>query len=649
MTWVHFRGALLALGVVLGALGCEGEDPRADGGEPDVEVRDSGSDDSGVQPCSADHHVLDGACVACPDGTFHGAGDDPRGPDTFCEPIVCAAGERVASHFCVPCPPGSFGNLAGDDASGPDTTCDGGFEAAPPPEYDPLAMATDTRDSVRNLEAAIPVMCYTSTEGRSNPCWVCHTQGSAPVAWIDWDLQEAYAFSDEGLENHWVNVFEDRTERVAAISEEAILDYIRTDNYTPLMEALGERTDGTEYLGYVPDLDFRQGFDDEGFAHDGSGWRALRYKPFPGSFWPTNGSTDDVFIRLPATFRETRELYKINLAILEAVVASDPTASDPEIVREVEPISEVLAGFDLDGDGTLSERITEIRGMPAHYAGAASEVVTLRGTYPQDTEYLHSVRYVDPDAPGMIAARMKELRYSRNTNALSVTVRNWRFEVEDDAREDGLLPEYGGSGVNGMIGTLGWRLQGFIEDENGWLRAQTDEETRFCMGCHGLIGAVVDGTFTLPRKLPGAAGWRYQTIEGIFDVPQAGHEQPEILTYFERNRAADELRANTEMLERFFDAAGNVDRTAVLRAAPGGDRDLAWLLGPSRERALTLNRAYRTIVIDQDFVHGRDANVAPLANVHASVENGDTELGAAENVYRDGVMQLDWGWLPSGR
>ena len=31
----------------------------------------------------------------------------------------------------------------------------------------------------------------------------------------------------------------------------------------------------------------------------GSDWRTVRYQPFPGAFWPTNGSTGDVFIRLP--------------------------------------------------------------------------------------------------------------------------------------------------------------------------------------------------------------------------------------------------------------------------------------------------------------------------------------------------------------
>ena len=43
--------------------------------------------------------------------------------------------------------------------------------------------------------------------------------------------------------------------------------------------------------------------DGQGFARDRSGWRALRYKPFSGTFWPTNGSSDDVFVRLDPDFR----------------------------------------------------------------------------------------------------------------------------------------------------------------------------------------------------------------------------------------------------------------------------------------------------------------------------------------------------------
>lgn len=134
----------------------------------------------------------------------------------------------------------------------------------------------------------------------------------------------------------------------------------------------------------------------------------------------------------------------------------------------------------------------------------------------------------------------------------------------------------------------GWQLQGFIEDAEGRLRLQSDEEHRVCMGCHDGIGVTVDQTFSFPRTLPGAEGWRYQDLRGIPDAPQVGHRDGEILTYFRRVGAGDELRANTELFARYF-PGGRLDEAAVLRAA-----DLAELLTPSRARAraLALDTAY---------------------------------------------------------
>ena len=353
-----------------------------------------------------------------------------------------------------------------------------------------------------------------------------------------------------------------------------------------------------------------------------------------------------MFIRLPAKFRTTPELYKINLSILEFAVTLDP--ADPQYktaIRHVEPINEVLAGFDLDGDGQLEESVQEIRGLPRTFAGGAADEEVEAFIYPHNTEFLHSVRYVDPDEPNLTATRMKELRYSRRRNAYEPDRRYTMVEREAEERELGKLPIYRGSAIGGFQGVYGWILQGWIEDENGWLRLQTHEEHRFCMGCHGAIGANVDGTFTLPRKVPGAEGWRYQDIRGIPDVPQAGHTKPEFLTYFERNRGADELRANDEMLDAFFKKEGDLYEpieAKVRRAAPGGDRDLAWLLAPSRERALLLDKAYRVIVQDQDFIHGRDATVAPPKNVHATIENGATENGATGLYFEDGKLALSW-------
>ena len=154
-----------------------------------------------------------------------------------------------------------------------------------------------------------------------------------------------------------------------------------------------------------------------------------------------------------------------------------------------------------------------------------------------------------------------------------------------------------------------------------------------------------DQTLAFPRKVPGAEGWQHQDVPGIPDVPQATHPEPETLTYFDRVQGGDEFRANDEILARFF-PGGLLDRNEVLRAAPGGDRDLAWLVAPSRARALRLNKAYMAVVREQRFAFGRDPVASPTENVHALVENGDTELGIADLVFKDGRLWLDWDWSP---
>jgi hypothetical protein len=516
----------------------------------------------------------------------------------------------------------------------------------PGPGYDPLAFAY-ANQGVPNPEATVPSMCYTKTAGVSNPCWTCHTNSVSPNEQGDWELQEEYAFSDFALTNHWTNLFKDRTAAASAISDEKALAYIRTDNYRPLVEALKHFKD---YPGYRPDLDFEQGFDDDGFARDGTGWRALRYKPFLGTFWPTNGSTDDVFIRLPGEFSRTRrnfysrDVAKLNYAILEAVICADPAVPNHEmakLVREVEPVNEGAGDLDLDGNGTIGGMITRIRGMPPRFIGAAHEVNIERYKYPVGTEFLHSVRYVDPDAPGMISTRMKELRYSRKVRYMDGWGTQRAYEEEFNEKSEGLLPFFAGGPEVGLVNSFGWQLQGFIEDEQGRLRLQTRQEQYFCMGCHSAIGVTVDQTFTMARKLPGRAGWAYQNIEGIHDAPQAGHAEPEILTYFQRVKGGDEFRANDEILQRFF-PNGTLDEASVRRASKGGDRDIAWLIAPSRERALALTKAYMALVREQSFELGRDTLLAPPTNVHPGIENGETELGRARLLFNDGKLWLDW-------
>ncbi|MCE7989584.1 MAG: hypothetical protein DYG89_51195 [Caldilinea sp. CFX5] len=134
------------------------------------------------------------------------------------------------------------------------------------------------------------------------------------------------------------------------------------------------------------------------------------------------------------------------------------------------------------------------------------------------------------------------------------------------------------------------------------------------MGCHSAVGVTVDQTFTLARKVPGADGWGHQDLAGIPDVPQLGHDQPEILTYFERVTGGDEFRANDEILARFF-PGGVLARETVLRAAPGGDQDIRFLIAPSREGATVLNKAYMALVKEQRFEFGRDAVIKPTVKL----------------------------------
>jgi len=500
--------------------------------------------------------------------------------------------------------------------------------------YEPTAVAARSIGATVNLEAVIPAMCYTKTGGTSNPCYVCHVDSRFPNAMDDFDLQEEYAFSDFATENRWSNLFADRTEQAGAISDEDALAWVREDNYTPLYEAMEDAPDS--YGAWRPDLDFRLGFDDEGFARDGSGWRAFRYKPFPGTFFPAAGNTDDVMIRLPEEFRTTRMHYKINLAILELAIAKSPDVKDPTIATE--PLDEGVAGIDLDGDGSVGGMVDRIAGLPGRYVGGASAVPVTRFKYPVGTAFLHTVRYLDPDDPSFIARRMKEVRYMKKIRWLDRWATQRAYEKELEHKAEGVLPQFTGTPLTGVNNEFGWRVTGFIEDGAGRLRLQTEEEHRFCMGCHSTVGVTVDQTFSFARKIPGE--WRYQDLAGIRDRPTHGESEPEYLTYFRRVRGGDEFRGNTEFLDRFF-PGGVLDEAEIRRAAPGGDRDIRFLVLPSPERALRLNKAYMSLVLEQRFDLGRDTVLTPV-NVHEAIGNGDTGLLANDMVFKDGQLWLDW-------
>jgi hypothetical protein len=492
--------------------------------------------------------------------------------------------------------------------------------------------------TVFNTEAIIPPQCYTRTEGQFNPCYVCHQspiRGRENVM-SDGALQVAYSFSDVGMTNHWENLFEDRTEAVAAISDAEILDWVDQDNYSSLPDRLRE----AGFEGWIPDLDNLElaaaAFDEDGFALDGSQWVAFNYKPLPSTFWPTNGSTDDVMIRLPETFRTdaagrySRDVYRANLAIVEAGVKGLGSVT-------TNPLDEHAVGVDLDGDGALG--VAREVAARKSYVGAAADAFLDTFLYPEGTEFLHTVRYLGFDAAGRIvpSTRMKEVRYMRKWVAYRKSVYARGYQLEAFAKELGNLPSYTYLGDHGLDNGFGWALHGFIEDRDGELRSLTYEENLFCMGCHTSIGATIDKTFSFPRKVDGAAGWGYIDLEGMPDAPNRGEQRGEIATYLERVGGGGEFRSNLEMEQRWFEPDGTLDTAALARA-----KDVYELITPSRERALALNKTYRVIVAEQDFIYGRDATVGAPANVYERIDN-ETAPTLPAALFFSWDIRLDWG------
>ncbi|MAN52111.1 MULTISPECIES: hypothetical protein [unclassified Marinimicrobium] len=467
-----------------------------------------------------------------------------------------------------------------------------------------------------NREAPIPSQCYTKTDGRHNPCYTCHqTYGDRrPNQMHDGFLQGSYAFSEFGERNHWQNLFKDRRPYIEQVSDEAIIEYVHQDNYTDLIQWMrSDQWSGEEAI--IEDLHRgADAFDEHGLAKDGSRWVAFNYKPLPSTFWPTNGSTDDVMIRLPAAFSEidgqfSRDVYFANLSLLEMAVTGTQELDTP-------PLNEAALDIDLDGDGVLSVASHRIRHRP-FYLGDASEVPLTHMLYPEGTAFLHTVRYLGVDDSGRIynAPRMKEVRYMVKDRFRPATSLTSSYYMEAKEKHFGNLPGVADHADRGMDNKFGWRLWGFIEDAQGTLRKQHHEEQFFCMGCHKSVGTSIDHTFAFPRKVAGADGWGYIDLTTQQDTPSLGEYEGEFLQYLERVGGGDEFRQNEEMLERWFHPDGRVNREKVTSV-----RNLYELITPSRERALALNKAYRAIVEEQSYIFGRDATIKPATNVFQSVD-----------------------------
>jgi hypothetical protein len=503
------------------------------------------------------------------------------------------------------------------------------------PEQERIAVSDSV---ITNLEAPVPPQCYTKTENRHNPCYTCHqnydrSQEFRMNQLDDGGLQGEYLFSDDGLSNHWSNLFEDRQPWLEQVSDTTIQAWVNQDNYTQLPTTLQERN----WQGFIPDLrDYEKGaeaFDAQGFAKDGSHWVAFNYKPFPGTFWPTNGATDDVVIRLPPAFREQggvyqRDIYLLNLLLVEMGIKRLDSMT-------IAPRDEAQLGVDLDGDNGLT--VTTQLHKRAFYLGDANAVEVVDQQYPEGTELMHSVRYVGADDQGQIyiPKRMKELRYMEKIRVLEQDDLAGRYARERKEKNLEQLPNFNSHGEQGIENGLGWMLQAYIEDYDGSLRPQTYEETYFCMGCHAAVGATIDQTFSLARKVTGESGWGYINLKGMPDAPSLSEPGGEILNYLQRAGGGSEFRENPEMLARWFTENGLVDTQKVQAA------DVYQLITPSKDRALKLNKAYAHIVRHQSFIYGRDATWIPANNVFQNIDESEPPLDQQYRFYNWDI-RLDW-------
>jgi hypothetical protein len=518
---------------------------------------------------------------------------------------------------------------------------------------------------VNQKSAYISAQCYTKTEDSNNnvhnPCYSCHINSTVPNFIDDFNLQESYAFSSNSNKNPFTNSFKDRTSLVDAISDDEILSYIRQDNYKDLYGELilgnklkydlpkewdfaSNNIKDNKWSGYTPDCYFN--FDEEGFDKDKddnfTGWRAFAYTPFLGTFWPTNGSTDDVLIRLPNSMMQdkegkfSKEIYKINLAIVESMIKEQDI--------EIDEVNEKDYDVDLNHNGILDIASTivfkwntpdTLSSYPKviyknYYVGLAKEELEINtlhispGLYPTGTEFLHSVRYIDiKDDKSSIkmSKRMKELRYAKKTSWNNYTQLNNAANAEIKEKDDfpDRLRTISGNIEDGLKTGLGWVYQGFIEDKNGHLRPQSYEESLSCIGCHSGIGAITDSTFSFKRKVNDYnKGWYHWSKKDLTTLKDRvlSNGKTEYAFYLEQNNAGDEFRANDEVNQKFFDNNGSLLQSEVDKIKD----DITYLIYPSVKRAILLNKAYKVIVDEQSFIYGKDAHIKPLdATVYKEV------------------------------
>ncbi len=536
-----------------------------------------------------------------------------------------------------------------------------------------------------NPYAHIPAQCYIETSrGTQNACSFCHTNGvyqaglgnNFPQAGAEprlGNLQLEYSFTPissftvSPSRNAWENTLTPEKLREAVIAlglQPETWDmetYIRQDNW---QVAFAQRPgDIRQWDGGGGDAPFRlfpgldpadlpadaDGFvrssvSSHGSFQDGdgrwiTGWRAVNFMPY-GIFTPMTGSVSGIYIRLPQAFMQREDggfdlaIYARNLDLLERAIQDRLRAEDG-----------------------------------ATYQGAAKSVTLERGLYPVGTEIAHPLHYVDTAAdgndlmispyPGTRARRVKEVRYMYKWKAF------YPSQFRPGTKEEG-APIYGSDTQGWVDNGVGWYLAGYIEDKTGALRPQSREELTQCIGCHSGIattefpqftsgtGNTVDSTWSLPRKFPGALGWReMDTLRYLAytDVqPNATPGQARLGDPLNRGLNKGEFRHFLDnvvgvslygempaAIERFLAAAiqpvhgysaawpmlntagaGEFQQSQALRqkllrewTAHGGYLTAEGairgeLLYPPKEDALAAARRYRQVVATQRYVKGKD-------------------------------------------
>ena len=512
-------------------------------------------------------------------------------------------------------------------------------------QVEPNAMATYTAqdyldsNEVYNPESVIPPQCYTKTEQQYNPCYVCHQSyprvENRPNKMADFTLQGEYQFSEIGMTNSWRNLFVDRSKDIEKIRDNRIQDWVRQDNYQALIQQLEHNEQWKAQSPIIHNLGLaEQAFEANGVAKDGSHWVAYNFKPFPSTFWPTNGSTGDAMIRLSDSFREqngmfSQDVYFANLALVEMAIKDLDTISVPNL-------SEKAVGVDLNLDGVLSDSISSMKRL-AHYVGDAYQVALSAQLYPQGTEFLHTVRYLGVDTKGDIhnAKRMKEVRYMKKHAFKSPTKLVSSYYGEAKEKDSEALPQTVLIGDQGVNNGFGWTINGFIEDKNGELRHQNGQELAYCNGCHKTVGSTIDQVFSFARKVEGTKGWGYVNLKAIQDVATISEAGGEYVNYMSRVNGGDEFRQNKEMLAKWFDDNGRLKKAKIESLD-----SIYPLIVPSKSRALALNKAYYLIMREQSYLFGRDATIHEAKNIFHQVDDQVEPLPANKRVRWD--MRLAW-------